>query len=281
MAIEISDAVAKEKSSSLRCTCLHFPLQVVGFVKFPSSSRCVLRKCTKIHTVAPTFHHTRQIIIGTHTERACTQTKTVDLLGTASISFLKSSSVLFRIRGNLKLYMSDHLVNHRFTPTSSATGAISFKKKIVGTKFFCINIIITVQSFLELFHCKTFSSEPAVRQSYWWTSSFIILAHLLETGFSLSYFFRGSLFRIRRFKTKDRAAMKAAFSKRSVLEPSGIVGKVRTCPVQYRHKVGQLPLLHILPDYGYFFLCSQYTLWNHRSVSWYASVYGYTLQQTM
>ena len=109
----------------------------------------------------------------------------------------------------------------------------------VGTKFFCINIIITVQSFLELFHCKTFfrtgqSGNHIANQQF-----LIILAHLLETGFSLSYFFRSVVFfRIRTFQDEKIESYESRLFKTECFRAvRHCIGKVRTCPVQYRHKV--------------------------------------------
>ena len=109
----------------------------------------------------------------------------------------------------------------------------------VGTKFFSVNVIVTVECFLELLYCEAFfrtrkSGNHIANQQF-----LIVFAHLFETSFCFSYFFRSIVFfRIRTFQDKKVESYKSCFLKAERFRTVGhCISKVSTCPVQYRHEV--------------------------------------------
>ena len=83
-----------QKNKSLHYVVhIYISFQVVGFVEVAFLITLRTAQMHKVHTVAKTFHHTCKVIIGTHTERACTQTKTVGLI---RYGFNQFSEIFFR-----------------------------------------------------------------------------------------------------------------------------------------------------------------------------------------
>ena len=131
-------------------------------------------------------------------------------------------------------------MNHQLHSYFIGNGSNFFQEENqVGTKFFSVNVIVTVERFLKLFYCETFFRARKSGNHVANQEILIVFAHLFKASFRFGYFFRSIVFFcVRTFQDEKVESYESRFFKTKRFRAVGqCIGKISTCPVQYRHKV--------------------------------------------
>ena len=194
----------------------------------------------KINAVSLTFHYSGKIIVGTYTKRTGTETKAVRFIRNR---FYQFNEILLRahdtgqtqngVRRIIRMdhQLHPHLIGHRSN--------LFQEEDKIGTELFGIDIIVSVEGFLELLNGETLFGTGKTGNHITDKKFLVVFAHLFETGFRLGNFFGCIiLLGIGAFEDEQIESHKSRLFKTKGFRTVGqSISKIRTGPVEHRHEI--------------------------------------------